>query len=460
MFAGSRVLIRIASWILPRPERADWVRKWEGAVRNWESFLLERDGHQPATYARIAWACCRAVPDAFRRRFSREIVGRTVRGPAFVFIAAAAIFLAVALSTAGFSGFRRLMSPLPLPEPERLVAIGQTAFGIPFGIQSYCVPVWQKESKLVSGLAIYTLRPGRAAVGTNFFDVLGARPLMGRTFRPGDESVLPSRAVITYSVWRHDFGSAPSIIGRTVSIDDRMVTVIGVLPPKFRALASDPGFFTPLEPRLAPWIVGVVARLKPGVDAGQLRAELIAISSAQKARVPHLARRMRLLPLERPLAARLAPYGAALLMCLALAVALIVIERLRLSGGWRYWCFLGGKIAAWAGVVIAVWIEIAGAVPMEFVTGLAFNWAFLVLCACTVYWAFHDQRRRCPVCLMRLALPVTIGSWSSSLLDPVSTELLCERGHGALCIPETQSSVAEPDSWTAMDDSWRELFTR
>jgi hypothetical protein len=460
MFAGCRVLIRIASWILPRPERPGWVREWEGAARNWESFLLDRDGPQPVTYARVVWACCRVFPDAFRRRFSRESVGRAVRGPAFVFIAAAVAFLAVALSSAGFSGLRRLLTPLPFPEPDRLVAIGQTAFGVPFGIQSYCVPVWQKESKLASGLAMYTLRPGRAAVGTNFFDVLGARPLLGRTFRPGDESALPSRAVITYSVWRRDFASDPSVIGRTVSIDDRMMTVVGVLQPGFRALVSDPGYFTPLEPRLAPWMVGVIGRLKPGVDAGRLRAELLAINSAQKVRVFHLASRMRLLPLERPLATRFAAYGAALLMGLVLAAALIVIERLRLSAGWRYWSFLGGKIAVWLGIVIAVWIEIAAAVPMEFITGLAFNWAFFVLCACTVYWGFHDQRRRCPVCLMRLALPVTIGSWSSSLLEPVSTEFLCERGHGALCIPETQSSVAEPDSWTAMDDTWRELFTR
>jgi hypothetical protein len=57
-------------------------------------------------------------------------------------------------------------------------------------------------------------------------------------------------------------------------------------------------------------------------------------------------------------------------------------------------------------------------------------------------------------------MPVTIGSWSSPLLDPVSTELLCEQGHGSLCVPETQSSASEPDRWTALDDSWRELFTK
>lgn len=461
MFAGWRMLIRIASWILPRSTRSDWVRKWEGAVRNWEAFLLERDGPLPATYARIAAACCRAFPDAFRLRFPRDSLRRFTRGPAFVFIAAAVVFSAMAALTSGFSGLRGLLRPSPFPDACQLVLFGQAdVFGVPFGVESLYVPTWQKESKLASGIAMYTLRPGRAAVNTNFFDVLGARPLIGRTFRPGDETALPSRAVIAYALWRRTFSSDPSVIGRTVSIDGRMVKVIGVLPRDFRALASDLGYFTPLDPALAPWIVGVVARLKPGVAPEQLRAELFGISRAHKQRLRRLGTAMRLLPLERPLSARLAIYGAGLVMALILAAALIAIERLPLHAGWRYWSFLAGKAGVSLAIVLALWIELAGAIPLEFVPGLAFNWTFLILCACAVYWAFHDQRRRCPVCLGRLALPVTIGSWSSSLFEPVSTELLCERGHGALCIPETQSSVAEPDSWTAMDDSWRELFTR
>jgi hypothetical protein len=55
---------------------------------------------------------------------------------------------------------------------------------------------------------------------------------------------------------------------------------------------------------------------------------------------------------------------------------------------------------------------------------------------------------------------VTLGSWSSSLLDPVTTEFVCERGHGSLAMPETDASSAERDRWTGMDDSWRDLFTR
>ena len=85
---------------------------------------------------------------------------------------------------------------------------------------------------------------------------------------------------------------------------------------------------------------------------------------------------------------------------------------------------------------------------------------FLAVCALATLWCVVDQRKRCPVCLSRLALPVTLGSWSSSLLDPVTTEFVCERGHGSLAMPETAASSAERDRWTEMDESWRDLFTR
>jgi len=50
-------------------------------------------------------------------------------------------------------------------------------------------------------------------------------------------------------------------------------------------------------------------------------------------------------------------------------------------------------------------------------------------------------------------MPVMIGSWAS-VFEPVTTELLCEEGHGSLCVPET----GQPDRWTPLDASWRELF--
>jgi hypothetical protein len=67
---------------------------------------------------------------------------------------------------------------------------------------------------------------------------------------------------------------------------------------------------------------------------------------------------------------------------------------------------------------------------------------------------FDDQRRRCPECLRRLARPVTMGSWGS-MFEPVTTEFLCDEGHGALSLAE--SEIGEGDRWVSLDASWREL---
>jgi hypothetical protein len=60
------------------------------------------------------------------------------------------------------------------------------------------------------------------------------------------------------------------------------------------------------------------------------------------------------------------------------------------------------------------------------------------------------------VCLRRLDLPVTVGSWSS-VFEPTSTEMLCDLGHGTLLLPETGGGTEE--RWTKFDDSWRDLFS-
>ena len=70
----------------------------------------------------------------------------------------------------------------------------------------------------------------------------------------------------------------------------------------------------------------------------------------------------------------------------------------------------------------------------------AFGWAVL--------WSLADQQRRCPVCLRRLVLPVRIGSWAS-VFEPVTTEWICEAGHGSLCAREVETG--QPDHWIAED---------
>jgi hypothetical protein len=157
--------------------------------------------------------------------------------------------------------------------------------------------------------------------------------------------------------------------------------------------------------------------------------------------------------------------GAAvpIVMALAIGATLFIIGRLSLGRyGWRYWLFLTVKIAAVIVLVPLAWVEgsrwlwdlLTLPALRVYVVGIGTTLAFLGGFGLATVWVFDDQRRRCPECLRRLARPVTMGSWAS-MFEPVTTEFLCDEGHGALSLAE--SEIGEGDRWVSLDASWREL---
>ncbi|MBZ5592258.1 MAG: hypothetical protein LAP39_08480 [Acidobacteriia bacterium] len=157
-------------------------------------------------------------------------------------------------------------------------------------------------------------------------------------------------------------------------------------------------------------------------------------------------------------------YGFPIVFALATGIVLVMIGRLSLRPyGWRYWSFLIFKTLSVMAIVPLLWIEGGASIRAHisnvqlrvFAGGLGLALVFVVAFGCALLWIFADQRRRCPVCLEQLAMPVTVGSWAS-VFDPVATELLCNQGHGALCLSETETG--EADRWTAFGASWSSLF--
>ena len=128
-----------------------------------------------------------------------------------------------------------------------------------------------------------------ALTSANYFDVLGVRPILGRGFLPAEEQRRggASVAVISEDMWRARFGSDRSIIGRTIQINRRLYTIVGVAPPDFQGcktglrtdvwipLGMDPFVWGPNRPedRGAFWLQ-VLGKLKPGVDRRQAEGEL------------------------------------------------------------------------------------------------------------------------------------------------------------------------------------------
>jgi hypothetical protein len=152
-----------------------------------------------------------------------------------------------------------------------------------------------------------------------------------------------------------------------------------------------------------------------------------------------------------------------LMLALAASAVLLLIGRLSPGRhGWRYWVFLVSKTVAVMTIVPVLWIEGGAAlrarIPNQALSvaigGVGLALVFIACFGAAIVWVFSDQRLRCPICLRRLAMPVAIGSWAS-MFEPPATELLCELGHGSLCVSE--SAAGEPDRWVALDDSWREV---
>jgi len=131
--------------------------------------------------------------------------------------------------------------------------------------------------------------------------------------------------------------------------------------------------------------------------------------------------------------------------------------------GWRHWAFLLIKTAAAMTLLPLAFIELGYLFRSLFsseggrvlIGGLGPVFALIVGQGAAIYWCLSDQRRRCPVCLRLMTLPVAVGSWAS-MFDPATTELLCEEGHGALCVVESESGGA--DRWLKLGVSWQDLF--
>jgi len=149
---------------------------------------------------------------------------------------------------------------------------------------------------------------------------------------------------------------------------------------------------------------------------------------------------------------------------LAIGMGVAAFQRLPLRWyGWHYWSYFLLKTASVFLATAVLWIEGGAAVRARVLlpdgAGITAGALFWVLSmpgfGIVMGWSFRDQRRRCPVCLSRLSLPVPVGSWSS-VLEPAAVELLCDRGHGSLCMTETQA--AGPDRWTVLGPSWQDLF--
>jgi predicted permease len=216
--------------------------------------------------------------------------------PGFAAVAAFTLALGIGANTAIFSVvYGVLLKPLPHPEPERLVAVWHRAPGlnIPLLEQGAATYFTYRESgRVFEDIALWNSgdvsitgagEPERAPalrVTDGLLGILRVQPLLGRFFtREDDAPGAPRRAIVSHGYWQRRFGGAPDVIGRSLDVDGSPCEVIGVLPPSFKFLWTDPAVLLPLQLNRGDVRVGEfsyrgIARLEPGVTLEQANADL------------------------------------------------------------------------------------------------------------------------------------------------------------------------------------------
>ncbi|HVG21441.1 MAG TPA: ABC transporter permease [Blastocatellia bacterium] len=232
-----------------------------------------------------------------------------IKKPGFTAVAVMALALGIGANSSIFSVVNAvLLRPLPFKDPDRLVIVNETVRREGVEIRPASYPDfldWRNENQSFDDIAAFDSpsfsltggdEPERVSgeiVSASYFPLLGIQPKVGRTFLPEEDGKPDANpvAVLSYKLWQRRFGSDPDLVGKTVKINDRDFTVVGVMPEGFEGVSGGSEVWVPMmmvstfssppgniTKRGSRWH-SVIARLKPGVTIKQAQADMDAIAS-------------------------------------------------------------------------------------------------------------------------------------------------------------------------------------
>ncbi len=258
----------------------------------------------------------------------RSALRQLQKSPGLTAIVVITIALGIGANTALFSVVNGvLLNPLPYPHPGELVTLHESKPNFESGSISFPnFRDWRKDNHTFSAMAIYrgyafsltgvgdALQLNGEFVSSDFFSILGVKPLLGRTFAPGEDEIGASPiAMISEGLWQRKFASAPDIVSKGMILDGRGYTIVGVIPASFHfALgnsATQRDVYIPvgqwknnlLNTRSAGLGFHGIGRLKPGLTMEQAAADMTAVANNLAAAFPDANKGIsaKLIPLKQ-----------------------------------------------------------------------------------------------------------------------------------------------------------------
>ncbi|HYV83180.1 MAG TPA: ABC transporter permease [Pyrinomonadaceae bacterium] len=264
-----------------------------------------------------------------------------LKRPGFTVIVVLTLALGIGANTTIFSAIDAvLLNPLPYKNPERLLVVWETNKQLgpemwdrnEAAIGNFLD--WRSHNQIFDQLgALFDTDMNLTGVGepqrikscvvtTNFFQVLGVQPMLGRSFLPEAETPgSPFTVIISHDLWERQFGSDPNIINKSLTLNAHQVAVIGVMPPGFELQF-------PTSKHVDMWVPMIIdvgdpdyhdrnnnflytlGRLKQGVSPEQAQTEMSLIASQLQQQYPetNAEKGVRVVPLQKQLVGNVESY--------------------------------------------------------------------------------------------------------------------------------------------------------
>ncbi|MBA3258100.1 MAG: ABC transporter permease, partial [Gemmatimonadales bacterium] len=231
------------------------------------------------------------------RQDVRYALRSLAKAPGFTAVVLLTLALGIGANTAIFSVVNAvLLRPLPYHQPEQMAVVRETyGEGLKGTVSGPNFVDWRTRNRSFEHLSAYRTRAltllgeddpeevAAALVSSNFFQMLGLPPVVGRGFAPGEDEGEGSVAVISDGFWRTRFAADPGVLGRTVTLSGKAYSIVGVAPPGL----DFPGgrqVWVPMElgvgraAERSSHSYDVLGRLKPGVTLEQAAADVAGIA--------------------------------------------------------------------------------------------------------------------------------------------------------------------------------------